>query len=527
MSENTLADVLRTRSRRSLLRAEVLWPVLLVGGLWLVMSLGTNAYLNWVETEYTRLFDDNLQALRLTTQAESEIWRLSNALDGALGDSELRTMRSRAVRQMTLEIADFQRLEGVHLRSALGTFQAAIRSFLDVLDGSDGVTGRDEFQVRLQGLAAEVSRSATEFRNLNTDWISGRRRMLAELQSRVVLLRLLILLLGLPVGILLGWRVTRRLQTTAARIAVTLNETAAVDSLPDMTVQITQGSSFEDVQRQAERVVERLRVVAGELQSARLEVIQSERLAAVGELAAGVAHELRNPLTSVKLLLQHAARQPGDYRISGQKLQLILDEIRRMEGTIQGLLDFSRPPDLKRMRHDLRETILRSMNLADGRLRQHRISVQAKLGQQPLWITADPELLNQVFVNLLLNAVEATPEGGCLSVSVELLSNFNRVRVCVEDTGSGFRSDILQRMFEPFATTKEKGTGLGLAICRRIVTEHGGQIQGANRPGGGAIVTVELPLDGHGVGQSVVGGLPEAMSWNSVAVPAKSGAATV
>ncbi|MEY2724831.1 MAG: hypothetical protein RLZZ458_698, partial [Planctomycetota bacterium] len=159
MSENTLADVLRTRSRRSLLRAEVLWPVLLVGGLWLVMSLGTNAYLNWVETEYTRLFDDNLQALRLTTQAESEIWRLSNALDGALGDSELRTMRSRAVRQMTLEIADFQRLEGVHLRSALGTFQAAIRSFLDVLDGSDGVTGRDEFQVRLQGLAAEVSRS--------------------------------------------------------------------------------------------------------------------------------------------------------------------------------------------------------------------------------------------------------------------------------------------------------------------------------------------------------------------------------
>jgi signal transduction histidine kinase len=529
MSENTPANPPVTSSRSSLLRAEVLWPVLLVGGLWFVMSLGTNAYLNWVETEYARLFDDNLQAFRLTTQAESEIWRLSTAAEWPLADSELLRVRSRVVHDLASEMTRFQRLEAAHLRSALSTLQATIGQFLNALDAVDagdrGAISSDESRVRLQGLAAEVSRSAAEVRNLNTDWISARRRVLAELQSRVVLLRLLILLLGLPIGILLGWRVARRLQTTAARIAVTLNETASADELPGMTVQITRGSSFEDVQLQAERVVKRLRMVAGELQSARLEVIQSERLAAVGELAAGVAHELRNPLTSVKLLLQHAARQPGDYRISGQKLQLILEEIRRMESTIQGLLDFSRQPDLKRLRHDLRETIRRSLNLADGRLRQQRIDVEANLGLHPLWIMADPELLNQVFVNLLLNSIEATPVGGRLAVSAEVLEKSNRVRVSVSDTGSGFRSDILQKMFEPFATTKEKGTGLGLAICRRIVTEHGGQIQAANRPTGGAVVTVELPLDSSGIALSVSGSRTEAMGLGAAVVPAKPGAA--
>lgn len=524
MSDDSPANLPLMSSRSSLLRAEVLWPVLLVGGLWLVMSLGTNAYLNWVETEYSRLFDDNLDALRLTNQAESEIWRLSLAMELPLAEPELLKARSCAVRELASEMARFQQLEAANLRLASSTFQATMIGFLNVLDaaetGDRGEFSGEELQVRLQGFAAEVSRAAAEFRTLNADWISGRRRMLTELKSRVVFLRLLILLLGLPIGILLGWRVARRLKSTAARIAVTLNETAAVDHLPGMTVQITRGSSFEDVQLQAERVVKRLRSVVGELQSARREVIQSERLAAVGELAAGVAHELRNPLTSVKLLLQHAARQPGDYRINEQKLQLILEEIRRMESTIQGLLDFSRQPDLKRLRHDLRETIRRSLNLADGRLRQQRLEVEANLGHRPLWIMADPELLNQVFVNLLLNAIEASPDGGRLSVSAELLDNSDRVRVSVSDTGSGFRSDILQKIFEPFATTKEKGTGLGLAICRRIVTEHGGQIQAANSPFGGAIVMVELPLDSLGEISSVKDQRAEAMALSTGGVPA-------
>lgn len=485
--------------RPSLLRVKVLWPVLLVCSLWLTMSLVTNAYLQWLESEYALLFEDNLQSLRITTQTESEIWRLYVAAEGPPSTLNGLSDAAQLLRKQAASLSRPEKVTAKRPRAASAALQVAVLAFVAALEDPEAAQSKSqqsrEFRQHLQRLATDVSQAATTLRSVNIDWIDGRRQMLAELHGHVVLVRIFILLLGLPIGILLGWRVTRRLESTAARIAVTLNETATLDPSLGMTVQITRASSFEDVQRQAERVVERLRGVVAELQAARREVIQSERLAAVGELAAGVAHELRNPLTSIKLLLQHAARQPLDHRISEQQLKLILEEIRRMESTIQGLLDFARRPELHRIRHDLRKTIQRSLNLADGRLQQSRVVLDADLGHQPLWITGDPELLNQVFVNLLLNAIEAMPSGGQLKVAINLPHNTAAARISIADTGSGFSSDILQRLFEPFATTKEKGTGLGLAICRRIVLEHGGIIQAGNVPNGGALVRVELPLE--------------------------------
>jgi len=172
-----------------------------------------------------------------------------------------------------------------------------------------------------------------------------------------MLVRMAVLVLGLPVRVLLGFRVARRLESEVSQIAVTLVDTESFSDLRQMEFRITRQSRFEDVQRQAERVVERLRYFVAELQSVRQEVIQSKCLAAVGELVAGVAHELRNPLTSVKLLLQHAARGGGDLQLASEQGALILEEIRRMESTIQGLLDFSRAPVLHRVTHDLLATL--------------------------------------------------------------------------------------------------------------------------------------------------------------------------
>ena len=302
------------------------------------------------------------------------------------------------------------------------------------------------------------------------------------------------LLLGPLIGIYLGWRVARRLQSSVTEIAVTLNESASADETQGLRVSITKESSIEDVRRQAERVVERLRSVGLELQSARREVIQSERLAAVGELAAGVAHELRNPLTSVKLLLQHVSKRANGFRIEAPQLQLILEEVGRMEGTIQGLLDFSRTPTLNRVQHDLRDTLRRSINLVEGRLKQERIELLMTISSTPLMMNGDAEQLNQVFVNLFLNSIEAMPGVGQMTIVAEPCGDGNVARVVVKDNGEGIASEVLTRLFEPFATTKERGTGLGLAISRRIVTEHNGTISAENLPGCGAMFIVELPL---------------------------------
>jgi signal transduction histidine kinase len=224
--------------------------------------------------------------------------------------------------------------------------------------------------------------------------------------------------------------------------------------------------------------------------------MSAERLAAVGELAAGVAHELRNPLTSVKLLIQTAAQQPSSPSLGQQDLQVAQREIARMESTIQGLLDFARPPALRRVPHDLRSTVRRALNLVEGRAKQQQVTIRLESPDMPVIIAGDPEQIHQVLVNLLLNGMEAMAEGGLLHIAIHAGDGDGRAcRVTVCDSGPGIPPETLVRIFEPFVTDKERGTGLGLAISRRIAEEHGGALVAANREAGGAIFTLELPLN--------------------------------
>ena len=230
---------------------------------------------------------------------------------------------------------------------------------------------------------------------------------------------------------------------------------------------------------------------------ARRQAMSAERLAAAGELAAGIAHELRNPLTSVKLLIQTATQQLSGRSISKQDLQVAQREIARMESTIQGLLDFARPPKLRRVTHDLRRTVQRALNLVEGRAKQQQVNIVTDFPDAPAMVDGDPEQIHQVLVNLLLNGIEAMPDGGMLKMTIH--QDDRRPRTCcvtVSDSGSGIPPQILPRIFEPFVTSKEGGTGLGLAISRRIAEEHGGTLLAVNREEGGATFTLELPVSG-------------------------------
>ncbi|MFO0223154.1 MAG: sensor histidine kinase [Planctomyces sp.] len=482
---------------------QVLVPVLFLAAVWLGMSLGTNFYLRWVESRYDALFSRNLASM----QASALLSHL--AADFAASWHESRVMGAELRQRWDGTLGERLRLESL-LGNAGDEDEPGVSADRDVIQ--DLLSGLEQLVLR-EGVRGSVERlqdqqQTGEFSELsgravslaldlssrNAGVLQSQRQALEILHYRVMLVRMLVLLLGLPVGVSLGWRVARRLESEVSQIAVTLGDTESLSDSRQMEFRITRQSRFEDVQRQAERVVDRLRYFASELQSVRQEVIQSERLAAVGELAAGVAHELRNPLTSVKLLLQHAAKRGGELQLSGEQGALILGEIRRMESTIQGLLDFSRTPVLHRVSHDLRTTLQRSMNLVEGRLVQSGIRLEVQMGDEPLLVYADSEQLNQVFVNLLLNAAEAMPAGGLATVRLAGSEDCSVARVEILDTGPGISPEIQGRLFEPFATTKERGTGLGLAICRRIVRDHAGQIQADNRPDGGALFRVELPL---------------------------------
>jgi signal transduction histidine kinase len=314
----------------------------------------------------------------------------------------------------------------------------------------------------------------------------------------VNLVRLAFLIAGPILGVLYGLWVAHGLHRSISQISVTLKDAAGDSDREVGSVDVRTGGDLPGLQQQVQVVAGRMRQVMEELQQTRRQAMAAERLAAVGELAAGIAHELRNPLTSVKLLVQTAQRQVRN-ESAGKQLQVVQQEIARLESIIQGLLDFARPPELHRVPHDLRTTVRRALNLVEGRAKQQGVAITEQSPDTPVTVDGDPEQLHQIFVNLLLNGIEAMPQGGTLDIVIQTNNGATKTcQVSIADTGTGIPQPVLERIFEPFVTSKEHGTGLGLAVSHRIALEHRGTLLAANRVEGGAVFTVELPLSKTG-----------------------------
>ena len=226
------------------------------------------------------------------------------------------------------------------------------------------------------------------------------------------------------------------------------------------------------------------------------QIIQSERLAAMGQMIGGFAHELNNPLTSILGMTELA--QEGEASESTRKqLGVLHQQARRAAEIVQNLMYFARPPAPGRSAVNLSELIQRTLHLQAYPLRKSNITVDFL--QEPTLpaVTADPNQLMQVFMNLILNAEQAIRQARDTgSIRIRLGARPDSVWVTFQDDGPGIAADILPHIFDPFFTTKRpgRGTGLGLSICKTVLREHGGNIEAADAPGGGAVFTLTLPV---------------------------------
>ncbi len=229
---------------------------------------------------------------------------------------------------------------------------------------------------------------------------------------------------------------------------------------------------------------------------------ERDRLAALGEMAAGLAHEIRNPLAAIKGATQYLdpSRLPGDDR---EFLSIIVEEVDRLNGVVSAFLDYSRPLKSNLAPGDVGDILQRTFRLLAPQV-PTGIEVSIDVAPELPPVACDAEQLKQVFLNLALNAFQAMPEGGTLRVQAGLarddLSSWrehrfrdDRVEVRFRDTGPGIPPEARESIFVPFYTTKEKGTGLGLAISQRIVKAHHGTLTAGSPPGGGAEFTISLP----------------------------------
>jgi len=229
-----------------------------------------------------------------------------------------------------------------------------------------------------------------------------------------------------------------------------------------------------------------------ELKQSRDKLIQAERLATAGKMSASFAHEIRNPLSSMRMLSQMLMQKPETSDEQRQSLQYILEEIERIDNIVKGLMDFARPTTLNLEQQSLVPALQAVLALMEANLTHHQIQLVPELTSDLPDFQFDSDKIKQAFMNVVLNAMEAMPQGGTLTVAA--LKQEDAVCIKVIDTGIGISAEDIEHLFEPFFTRKEKGTGLGLANVKRILEEHGGTVEIESTPDEGTTVSMWLPL---------------------------------
>jgi signal transduction histidine kinase len=296
---------------------------------------------------------------------------------------------------------------------------------------------------------------------------------------------------GLSSGLLIGYAFARALSRSIYQLSVRVQDMAQRLDQDVASVRIVADGDIKHLDQQLEHVVQRVEEVAERLQRHQRDMLRAEQLSAVGQLAASVAHEVRNPLTAVKILVEAALRGHNAKPLTGEDLRVIHREVERLEQTVQDFLDFARLPAPRRTLCDLREVIAQAMDLVRARATQQQVEISVSDLPQPIPVAVDRGQLNTVLVNLLLNALDVLPAGGRIEIEAKL-GDEEDVCVRISDNGPGIPEAMNGRLFTPFASTKPTGTGLGLSISQRIVHEHGGRISAANRPDRGAEFVIHL-----------------------------------
>ncbi|GAB4505569.1 MAG: hypothetical protein Fur0043_25650 [Anaerolineales bacterium] len=280
------------------------------------------------------------------------------------------------------------------------------------------------------------------------------------------------------------------------------NDVMALESLAGILSSVL--SNADQYQRLQENIAQ-LRQVQLELQAriqaqmdAERKLIQAEKLAAVGEMAAGIAHELNNPLTTVTGFTELVLEELPEESASRSDLEMVLKEARRARDVVRRLLDFSRRSESERTRVDLNQLVNDVLSLTRHLIHTSGVQLELQLTEKLPWVLVDRNQIKQVFLNLFHNALQAMPAGGILRVETRLQERDNRqwVTAAVADTGYGISEADKERIFEPFFTTRasQGGTGLGLSVTYGIVSDHGGLIEVESQIDQGACFTVWLPF---------------------------------
>lgn len=402
--------------------------------------------------------------------------------------------------------------EGVRdLQEQMQTAAASIFRLYDLGQQQAAYTmAQREIKGRLQPALTQLNRDI--YRRARESSVRGAYTRLEEILATQERVLLGIVILTLAGGLLGSWLISRSLARPVSELtgAMSVVGTGQLDhpirtDAPDEIGDLARAfAGMTDNLRQSRAAMVRLNSELEakilQLQRTQAQLVQSEKLASIGEMAAAVAHGLRNPLASLRAAAQVVRRHP-DSPSAGEHLDAIIEEVDRLDRRISHLLSFSRPAPF----HPLSESVPR---LIDGLLpgfaellKERGVELQLEIPPDLPEVRVDPMQMEQALVEIVSNALDAMPRGGSLRISASAngTGTGGQVSIDIADTGTGIPASVLPSVCEPFFTTRSDGTGLGLAIAKRYVEQNGGRLDIESRPGA-TVISIRLPLAGAGAG---------------------------
>ena len=248
----------------------------------------------------------------------------------------------------------------------------------------------------------------------------------------------------------------------------------------------------QEIKRYAEELETRVAERTAELVETHKRLVMQERIAALGRAAAQVAHEVKNPLAGLLLYSLHLKSKATNFSQSEVSLvDKIVDTINHLNSRVEQILGFARPVNLSVRSENLNQIIDNIVDLLRPQLTANKVDVSLALGRQPIYVSVDESSIRGALMNLMLNAIEAMPKGGTLTIAAE--QNHETVRLEITDTGTGIGEEEAKKILEPFYTTKAQGLGLGMPYAKKIIDQHGGTITLNSRIGEGTTISITLP----------------------------------
>jgi signal transduction histidine kinase len=475
-------------------------PCVAISLLFLGMAVVAALYVLGLQQNLSNILAEDVASVRAAEELEIGLREVQAELHQYLLTGDRKHLEAvgplRAETDHWLEVAERLALTPPE-QELIGHVKQGYQHFFDELPQLHPQSDDPEVPRRLRLLLTEVLprdilRPAHEFLDINEVAVTQSSEHNQRLANGIALGLLLLGLFGAGAGVLTGSGIARVVNRSLVQLSVPVRDAAGrlADVVGPVTLQ--PGWRFRDLEAVLRTIAEQVGVVIDRLQQSQRDALRAEQLAAAGQLAAGLAHELRNPLMAMKLLVQ-AAAAGEDGQLTGRDLAVIEEEITRLEQLVQTFLDFARPPQPRLRRFEVRGVLQETIGLMAGRADGQGARIDCDVGAG-LQLEADVGQFRQVLLNLLLNALDSVGAGGTVRVEVGAEREPLGLIVRVRDSGPGLPAGLGAQIFEPFVSTKETGMGLGLSICKRIVDAHAGSITAENERGAGAVFTVRWPL---------------------------------